>query len=155
MLQRIQTIYLLLTAIGVFMLYFFPFGYITIVDDTFQYTVNGLEATINGETKILNSIPFNVLVPVIGTFSLLSLFLYKKRKVQLQLGRLSYLLHLTLIVLMFFALDGAAEELPNGDVAHIGYTGIYFPIASLAFIFLANRSIKKDEELVQSLNRIR
>lgn len=155
MLQRIQTIYLILTAVCVFMLYFFPFGYVKIVDDVFQYGLNGMDITIDGETKVFNNIPFNILVPVIGCFSILSLFLYKKRKVQLQLGRLSYLLHLTLIVLMFFALDGASDELPNNDVAHIGYTGIYFPIASLAFIFLANRSIKRDEELVQSLNRIR
>lgn len=155
MLQRIQTIYLLLTAVCVFMIYLFPVGYIKIVDESYDFTVNGLEFTIDGNVKNLSTIPFSILVPVIGLFSVLSIFLYKKRKLQLQLGRLSYILHLTLIVLFFFGIDGAKEQLPNNDVAHVGYTGIYFPIAALAFIFLANRSIKKDEELVQSLNRIR
>ena len=33
--------------------------------------------------------------------------------------------------------------------------GFYFPVAALAFQFLANRGIKKDEALVRSVERLR
>ena len=33
--------------------------------------------------------------------------------------------------------------------------GTFLPVAALPFVFLANRGIKKDEELVKSLDRLR
>jgi hypothetical protein len=33
--------------------------------------------------------------------------------------------------------------------------GMYLPVIALAFTFLANRGIKKDEDLVKSVDRLR
>jgi hypothetical protein len=80
--------------------------------------------------------------------------MFKNRKLQLILGRLSYLLILGYFVLLYWWTDQIAGILVPGSEAAYG-AGIYFPVAALAFVFLANRAIKKDEDLVKSLDRLR
>lgn len=113
-------------------------------------------ATLNGEALslsllqlppwIYNLIVIAVLVACIAMF--------KNRKRQMVLGRLSYLLILGFLVFLYFASDALVDAVTATEPIAYG-AGIYFPVMALVFVFLANRAIKKDEALVRSLDRLR
>ena len=152
MLQRVQTIYLLLASICVLLMYSFSFAQIDAITAQYTFDHNGL--MVNGKNVV--DIPYHVVIGVLAAFSFLTIFLYKKRPLQLKMSRLNFLLHLILVVSMFFASDNALEEVPNASAATISYgVGFYLPVAAVAFLLLANRSIKQDEDLIRSLNRLR
>jgi len=57
-----------------------------------------------------------------------------------------------IITLMMFFIEGNKTN----DLVTMGYgIGYFGPIAALPFVFLANRGIKKDENLIKSLDRLR
>ena len=77
--------------------------------------------------------------------------MYKNRKLQFVLGRLNIILNF--ILLGFFAyqsLNISGEAL----VSEKGI-GIFLPILSIVLLALANKAIKKDEDLVKSVDRLR
>ncbi|MFZ5551786.1 MAG: DUF4293 domain-containing protein [Bacteroidota bacterium] len=152
MLQRIQTIYFLLATACVLCMYAFDFALIDVVKE--QYIFNSSGITVN--EKNVTNLPYQVVIALLAVYTTGVMLLYKKRPLQLKLGRLNYLLHLFLIVMMFFGVDDAAEATGLKDAAVIKYgIGFYLPIAALPFLFLANRAIKRDEEIVKSLDRLR
>lgn len=152
MIQRIQTVYLLLSALCMYLTFVFDYATLDLVTEKLQFNNSG----IIFQEKNLISIPFSIVAALIGTLSLGTIFLFRKRQLQLRLGRLSYILHLFVIVAIFFAADNAVKALPAPEAVRVSYdVGFYLPVAALAFLFLANRSIKKDEELVRSLDRLR
>lgn len=151
MIQRIQSIYLLLAMISMLLIFAFPFAKFTVTEPVI-FDVNG--AMLDG--KKLSAIPFLWLTIILAVVSLVTVFLYKNRQLQLKIGRFSYLLHLGYFVTIFFGMNNIQSKIPNGNIAEIAYgIGFYLPIAAIAFIFLANRSIKRDEELVKSVERLR
>ena len=101
-----------------------------------------------------NTIPIYICIGVIITFIIISIGLFKKRKVQLKLNRLIFLLTIGLLVFLYFEADKAVELFNSGQNP-LYKASIYFAVAALPLLFLANRGIKKDEDLVKSLDRIR
>ncbi|MFT4660043.1 MAG: peptidoglycan/LPS O-acetylase OafA/YrhL [Patiriisocius sp.] len=100
----------------------------------------------------LLTFPAYYLVLGLISLTLIAIFMFKKRNMQVLLGRLNYLLILGLIVVLYLNIDKLNESLSTT----IEYgVGLYLPVAALAFNFLANRAIKKDEDLVKSLDRLR
>jgi hypothetical protein len=156
MIQRIQTIYLLLALICVALMYAIPFAEISTSANNYIFNHNGL---MSGE-KNMAGLPYHIVIAILCGITLVTIFLYKKRSLQLKLGRLNFLLHVAFVVILFFDADGAAnalmKELPEGEAILIAYkAGFYLPVAAIAFLMLANRSIKKDDELIRSLDRLR
>ncbi|MFT6174192.1 MAG: hypothetical protein ACJAY4_000404 [Cryomorphaceae bacterium] len=84
-----------------------------------------------------------------------ALFLYKKRPVQLRITRLGFLVNLSFIVYLFFAIDSVHTKLYGDEVDILYHAGFYMPVVALTFLFLSIRGIKKDEALIKSLDRIR
>jgi succinate-acetate transporter protein len=83
--------------------------------------------------------------------SLISIFRYKDRKSQFVLGRLNIILNFILLGLFVYrslSLSGETEVSEKG-------IGILLPILSIVFLVLANKAIKKDEDLVKSVDRLR
>lgn len=154
MFQRLASLYLLLAALCLLSLYFFPILQIQIVDEIYDLDLNGLEYSENGKASNLIHFPFFMVVPLLALFSLACIFLYKKHQVQLRLGRLNYLMVIFLIIMMIYSSRQAISQMENGDVSHISYQGFYFPVAAIAFIFLANRAIKREVELIKIFEKI-
>ena len=157
--QRIQTVYLLISFIVVGIMSFFPILSIEGNEGVFELSVYGLMR--EGTSGYSWSWPFPLIIfsTLISLLSLVIVFTYKKRSLQLGLGRLSYLLHLGMIVYVSFTIGGAIETIDFSEITGVvkpSYQYSYFaPIASVVFIFLALRAIRKDEELVKSLDRLR
>ncbi|RZJ59536.1 MAG: DUF4293 family protein, partial [Flavobacterium sp.] len=84
-----------------------------------------------------------------------SILTYKKRKNQFVMGRLNIILNLILLGLFVYqSLNLSGETDPSKVVSEKGI-GIVLPIVSIVFLSLANKAVKKDEDLVKSVDRLR
>ncbi len=153
MIQRIQTLYLL-GAIGLVICSFFlPIAELIGQDGTdFSLVLQGVCTKNIGD---LGGITLRIaqIVSVILIVSLLiTLFFYAKRLVQLTLCIYNIALLVILNGLFLFSLVYAKTSL-NFIVSYKVIA--IFPLIGAVLVYLANRSIKKDEDLVRSLDRIR
>ena len=159
MLQRIQTIYILILIVLLFIAPFFSFTQFNLEEGNILFLATGMK----GDITILDSFVFpNYVITgylVSVSFSILMLVNYKKRSRQMRYGKLLYLIiSITLCYMLIesYNLKNLIDSLENvvfvGQTFHIGF---FLLVSSFPFLFLANRSIKKDEDLVKSLDRLR
>jgi len=142
MIQRIQSVYLLLVAI-------ISGGLIFAFD---LWRVNNTKVfalDLFSDSSFLHK-----LVPVFfvgsASLALFSIFSYKDRKKQFVIGRLIMLINLFLLgILIYLSLS-----LP-GEVTSEKGIGMFLPTIAILFSVMANRAIKKDEDLVKSVDRLR
>lgn len=156
MLQRIQTIYLLLAVLSIVMVFFVDIAHYTDV------TGNHSELSLYRLTKAngdIDDVKYGMLpvalLAVTGALLFSTILQYRNRKVQMMIVRLCYVLNLLALVGIWYFVDQNywSLELTEPD---LGYRlGFYLPFVAFAFSWLANRSIRRDEELVRSLDRIR
>ncbi len=92
-----------------------------------------------------------VLLGLSNTLTLLTLFSHKKRKQQFVMGRLNMILNLILLGLFVYRTLNASGETAISEKG----VGMFLPIISIVFLVLANKAIKKDEDLVKSVDRLR
>lgn len=130
MIQRIQSVYLLLLTVSSSLgLFFLP--PLEIID-------------FSSSTKTL--IETYLIVSIV--LSVLTLFIFKYRKVQLLINRL----HLTLQIFIFLALIyGLTQSVTGYDYL----IWLLMPVQAIFFIVLANSAIRKDEALIKSIDRLR
>lgn len=136
MLQRAQTVYLILAA-GV------SAGLIFLFDlwETKEGVVIFAKDNILYLSLFLGS----------AALSLISIFMYKNRKFQFVLGRLNIILNFFLLgFFVYQSLNVSGETV----VSEKGI-GMFLPIISIVLLVLANKAIKKDEDLVKSVDRLR
>ncbi len=136
MIQRIQTVYLLLAAlvagVGSQLLRLYP-------------GENGTAVFANNKPLILALFLGSVVLNVI------TIALYKKRQNQFVLGRLTIILNFVILGVLVYQsqiLSGGTAVLKKG-------IGMVLPLISIVLIALANKAIKRDEDLVKSVDRLR
>ncbi len=151
MIQRIQTIYLLLVIICLGLAFVFPFADYAVGQETFTFNIFGL--TIGDENII--RFPFYISVALSIGLSIFTISKFKNRGFQMKLGRFNYLIILITIVLSFVNVRTVEDMFPNQEVVVSYGVGLFLPVAALVFLFLANRAIKNDEKLIKSIDRIR
>lgn len=136
MLQRIQTVYLLFAAI-------ISAGLIFVFH--LWTTKEGIEFFAK------NDMLYFGLFLGSAFLSLTSIFIFKNRKSQFMLGRLNIILNFILLGLFVYQSLNVSGET---NVSEKGI-GMLLPIFSIVFLVLANKAIKKDEDLVKSVDRLR
>jgi hypothetical protein len=136
MIQRIQTIYLLLSAAV-------SAGLIFVL----HLWTNSEEIQVFAKDEYLY---FGLFLGS-AVLSSISIFTFKNRKFQFVLGRLNIILNFILLGFFVYQL-----LMPPGE-SHISEkgVGIFIPILSIVLLVLANKAIKKDEDLVKSVDRLR
>mgnify|MGYP001942958990 CR=1 FL=1 len=166
MIQRAQTIYLGLAFICMVLLLFFPIFSIDVKSLESGVTMSAVfgKDGVVGEGLTTGHFPLSNVFIGLALMTFTCILLFKKRPRQLLLTRLNLILHV-LVVLGIYgfyyfgasfvqsgmsAMDGTAVE-----IAFSMELGFFFLIPTIAFIFLAIRGIKRDENLVNSLDRIR
>lgn len=158
MIQRIQSIYLLLAAVLTALTTFFDLALFKLEDEiVYSYSIYAIIPQDGGEIIVPgNWIPQIILLSISLILSIVTIFKFKNRKLQLKLGAVNYLLLAAFIISTYFSIMNLSKiiDIEEG-VKTIYYIGFYLPIAAITFQFLANRAIKKDEELVKSVERLR
>lgn len=151
MIQRVQSVYLLLAAVLMFVFYLFPIA--TFTTDAFAFEFYNCHITHpeNLEPPIA-LLPLAILPFISLLLSLISIFLFKKRKLQLRVNKLNLLVLLFVVaaVVFYFVRIG---NLLGGDVKY-GFSGI-LPLVIVVLVLMANKAIKNDEKLVRAADRIR
>ncbi|MCL1934064.1 MAG: DUF4293 domain-containing protein [Candidatus Azobacteroides sp.] len=125
MIQRIQTVYLFLAFCLMAAVVFVPFS------------PSGVILSTSGTVAVL---------------ALITIFLYKKRRLQINMCYVMLLLSV-LVYAFYFIFD--RQNLSRGEFfPHLQSTFV-FPFIAIIFLYLAIRGIKKDEKLIRSLDRLR
>ncbi|MHB1146238.1 MAG: DUF4293 domain-containing protein [Lutibacter sp.] len=144
MIQRIQSIYLLIATVlsgGLI----FPLNLWITEQGTEFFALDSLSS----DNLVLASV--FVLFMASALLTLITIFQFKKRQLQFILGRLTILINFILVgILVYFAQNLSGEM----QVSEKGI-GLLIPIFTIVFVALANKAIKKDEELVKSVDRLR
>ena len=143
MIQRIQTIYLLLASVVSGGLIFVFNLWNTVKEKIFVVNL------LSREEITLKVLPFMFIMSAI--LSIVTIFLFKNRKLQFVLGRIIILINLFLLgLLIYLSLNLSGEtQVSEKDI------GMFLPILAILLVVLANKAIKKDEDLVKSVDRLR
>jgi len=140
MIQRSQTIWLLLAAAAAFLtlkLAFYTGNIVPEGNAIKQYTI----VTAQSNTLLLIS------SVATGLLALISIFLFKDRKTQVKLSIAGVVIAVVLIILYF-------TEIKKFQSGRFALTSIYVAGILIGYI-MATRGILKDEKLVKSLNKLR
>jgi len=139
MIQRRQTLWLLLSAVAAVLTFMFPF--------------------VTGKEMLKTNIPADKVVDAGSNFFLLILtgaslilstiiiFLFKERKQQMQLCLLGLLLSVIIIILYILQM--------NKLIKPVLALFCVLPFLILTGYYMAYRDIRKDEKLVKSLDKLR
>lgn len=163
MIQRVQSIFLLLVAISMIVMNFFPLWEKVDMDKGEKATLGTYELKyerFNEQTSDIEVVSqsgtyYIALLSVIAAaLAAYSIFRYDNRLTQIKLGALnSLIIGGTLGVTVYFIFDAETLLLPQQQGNYL--PGFYFTAAALFFNALANRFIRRDERLVRSADRIR
>ncbi|HQV52498.1 MAG: DUF4293 domain-containing protein [Flavobacteriales bacterium] len=157
MIQRKQSLFLLLAALLAFATWLFPISSYKRNDGTYQLKTLGLYAEDGVEVADVGlRIPFAAILTVIGAGLLFCIFLYKNRTRQMRFVRAAFLLTLAVTAFMFIT-DNSVQAYLMVDHVLVSTYGLsfYMPLAILVLCVLAERSIKADDALVRSADRLR
>jgi hypothetical protein len=155
MLQRIQSIWLLLASLSIYALFIFPLVHNIYVDSKpVTIMATGVFEDTNGQlthTQFFTAI--TAATAIIGLLPLVIIFLYKNRKQQVAL---CYSTMLVIIGLSFW-LEKSVSTITNGAQIALANFGIGALLSSISILFLvlAIKGINRDEKLVKSADRLR
>lgn len=151
MIQRIQSIYLLAQIVVLSILFFVPFTEFISVDGI--HAVFSHLSIADGETVYLITFPVTAMIAVMIAISLITLFLFKKRTLQIRFCVYNIILSIGLLVLFAYYI---LQIKHNIEIAAISYkVWMAIPLISLFCSVQALRGIRKDEILVKSYDRLR
>ena len=145
MIQRIQSIFLLLASITFFLQFVFNFA---TSDKPSPGFLNDTVYNVSDNPVLLG------LSILGGAVALISIFLCRNRPLQLRLGYLVIVLSILLPLVAFLLMYNEPTGLSKGVEINDGFA-IYLPIIGLITTILANRYISKDNKLVKSMDRLR
>lgn len=154
MIQRIQTVYLLIVAILIGILYFFPLASFVVEQDMSMYhlSVKGLMPNTESTKPLFRALPLVFIITIIVIISITIIALFKRRMLQIKLSIINIVLLVGLQSLMFYFVIVSKHQLGGQS----SYSLIFvFPLIAAIITYLAIRRIAKDEALVRSMDRLR
>lgn len=139
MIQRLQTIWLLIAAVCAILTY----------DLAFYSGVKLSETNIKNfvELNALADVIIMILTGIIALISLITIFLFKNRKLQLSLTIVAIIAAIANLVVYF----AETTEFTDGNLLLTSVFTFVIPF----FLIMAARGIYKDERLVKSMDRLR
>ena len=162
MLQRIQSIYLALAAIFLVLGLFLPLWEVAGAEQS--ETLSGLsvaaaeqEVQFYAHDTTLENILHSILVGVSGItalFLLYVIFQFNDRKRQMRLAGIAIVLTIANVVALVVLTTQGPEIISSADIGRPAY-GFAFPVLALLLTWLGLRGIRKDDDLVKSMDRIR
>lgn len=142
MIQRIQSVWLFLAAFVSAALFIFPL---------YHYTQGGTEMLMGARNEYL----LLVIAALMTIVPMIAIFLFKDRKRQKWMIWLSVLLSLAFIAVMLMKIQNVKNAAQAAINDNFAIPGPIIPVLSIMLLFLALSGIKKDEELLRSVDRLR
>lgn len=141
MIQRIQTLWLLLVASTAF-----ATSRLTLFEGDLP---NGTTLPFN----FAGSLVLSIVIVALGLLALISLFLFKNRKLQFKLSVFGFIFSIGFLFLEYYMVENfkSANNILTGSYQ----IGAVLPVVMIVFFFLAARGIYRDEKLIKSMDRLR
>jgi cytochrome c oxidase subunit IV len=119
-----------------------------------KVTFNGIVSNIGGQAPevVEKLLPLSVLIILISAISLITIFIYKNRKIQL---RLSLFLVILAAGLVIASMHVSFRIISKFEAKIIPGFKMILPVLILIISLLAYMGIKKDDRLVKSYDRLR
>lgn len=143
MIQRIQSLLLLLSGTLMIVLWWLPVAALRSGSEA-EYHVQGLE-----DLGFLH-----IAAMALGVLTLITVLLYRNRPLQFKLTTANLLLTFGLMVWMVVQVWQLSQSQP--EEGHLSIRlGLFVPALSIIFLSTAIRAIRKDERIVRSMDRLR
>ncbi len=154
MIQRIQTLYLLLAAALLAVTIFTPIA--TFAGEGGELTLAAFTFSDASGASLLSTKFMGILLACAALLPLVVIFLYKRRQLQIRLCGVELVLLLGCIVFECIYCHIAKSSLAElGEGAMMVKVGAVMPLVAIVLTVMAMRGIFRDEILVRSLDRIR
>ncbi|WP_028295821.1 DUF4293 domain-containing protein [Olivibacter sitiensis] len=160
MIQRIQTIWLLIASLLLFALFIFPFAKTGLSSQYFEVNVYGISKFEVDSGKITTTHGFSFIMMALYTLliallPLYTIFQYKNRPLQIKLAYVSIALSVLLAMWMYFATSSALNNVGMTlQISHMDLGTFLVPV-HIVFLILAIQNIKRDIALIKSADRLR
>ncbi len=162
MIQRIQTLFLILAVLSSAAIFFLPLAHFSASTFSFDLFITGVK-TVEGTSPIDENMLLHMgILVVLILLSIIAISLYKNRPLQMKLCRFGMMLNIVFIVLIFMfsdvikkkIMEASMTSFMDGVIVQFG-PGSIMPLITLIFLLLANRFINKDERLIRAADRLR
>jgi hypothetical protein len=154
MIQRIQTIWLLISSIS--SVFLMKGGIINFIDRSGQNYFTGFlgiyKLTESGQKLITSSIPLEAIIILVPLLSVITILFFKSRRIQKVLTLILVTLSLCLIILVTYY---SYIIMKNYDTELVPGVKMIIPLIILIAVFLAYKGISRDDHLVKSYDRLR
>lgn len=151
MIQRIQTLFLLIVVCLISLMIFFPLANLVTEDTTYLLKADALVNVMKDNQAELVIWPLFILLIIMILIPLLTIFLFKKRLLQIRFTVFGSVLNLLFYALFFYEVSLLQKELHIDQISY-NYWLLALPIIAILFNILAIRRITQDEILIRSLN---
>ena len=157
MIQRIQTVYLILVTVLMTLAAVLPVAeYFDVAKNiVYQLDMRGF-VQLNPDGTFLSAISTNPVTFIFGIIlvvTIMTIFKYKNRKQQFRLCTINFLLILIYTILLAVVIFVGKNKLVGTELT-LKIPAV-FSIVALILNYLAMRGIAKDENLVKSMDRLR
>lgn len=155
MIQRVQSIFLLIAALLTGSLFFLSLAEMANMEELYELTWRGIyQVEAEGLAQlVMPGWALSILTVLATAVSLIAIFLFKNRLIQIRLCALNLGLLLGLSGMIYYMGKSGAKELGASELAF--NWPLVLPLIAMVFVYLALRAIGKDEALVRSMDRIR
>jgi hypothetical protein len=147
MIQRIQTVFILVAGLLIGSLYVQKFADIIVNNELHIFNAFGI---FKNEELLFNGLPILIFIGIITVLHFVAIFLFKKRILQIRVLAFTIILLLGLCGMFFYFTYASFDEV---KVAF--KVAVALPVVAVILDWLAIRAIGKDEALVRSLDRLR
>lgn len=152
MIQRIQTIWLLLAAITISFLLFIPMVTTTVGNVEYRVLATGLYQKTGEVSKQIEAyLPLLISTIAVAVMCLVNIFNFKNRTTQKRL----IIANVLLIIGLSFWCSQYAKKIPGGLETANYNVGMFLPVIAILFCILAIRGINNDDKLIRSADRLR
>lgn len=141
MIQRIQSIWLLIVALTAFATY------------TLTLYIGTLPDGSSRPFLLAQSLLLVIIIIALGTLAIVCIFLFKNRRLQFRLSILGVVFSVGFLFLEYLKVEEFIKE--NKILTGSYQLGALLPVVMIVFFIMAARGIYKDEKLVKSLDRLR
>ncbi len=154
MIQRIQSVFLLLAAIAIALLFTNFMAFVSIFGDATALKAADQAMLADGVFEVNDHIILLALTCLCIGVPVIAIFLFNNRPLQMKLSRLVVAMLVMLLALSIVLFVRDYNLLAEGTEVTVEY-GYVAPVVAIILMALALRAIKKDEKLVRSADRLR
>ena len=178
MIQRIQSVYLVVAAVLAVCLFCFPYAEVVVNGTLFTITACHLSPAVElpSATTVLPfalsfrvndfsmpSLSVTTMLPLASitvlaiVLCLIALFKYNNRTLQMKTTKVVIYLQIVILVTMIAYFFGLSRALGGAEMTfNVNFRlPMVFPVINIILLVLAYRGIKKDDDLVKSADRLR